>query len=82
MPGTEQEFSFTLHLSVPELTDQIADALYGAGCDDALAGMSGGVVFLDFTRVARSYEDAVQSAIADVRSIGIEATLAPNEADN
>jgi hypothetical protein len=77
MAATQQEFQFTLHLLVPELTDTILDALYCAGCDDALPGMSNGVVFLDFTRAADSYEGAVQSALNDVRSAGFEAKLAP-----
>jgi hypothetical protein len=77
----QRTFKFTLHvLNVSELTDDIATALYEAGCDDALAGMSNGVVFLDFDREADSFEEAVQSAIADVQSAGFEARLVPTPA--
>jgi hypothetical protein len=59
--------AFTLILSGPEATEELAEALYGGGCDDALLGSSGGVVTLDFTREAPSRRDAVVSAIRDVR---------------
>ena len=68
--------TFTLVLSgVRELTDEVCDALYEAGCDDALPGMTDGVVFLDFTREAGSIQEAVLSAISNVERAGIGARV-------
>jgi hypothetical protein len=45
------------------------DALFEAGCDDATIGVgSPGSIALDFAREAASAEEAVRSAIADVRT--------------
>jgi hypothetical protein len=75
MSFSRKAFEFTLILpSVGELTDQLTDALYESGCDDALVGCQNGMLFLDFRRDADSMESAVQSAIADVQSAGIATT--------
>lgn len=66
---------------VPELTDEATDALYEAGCDDALAGSRNGVVFLDFDREAGSFQDAALSAIASAESAGIGAKVIRIEPD-
>lgn len=64
-------FSFTLIVDGPDLQDaEVVDALYEAGCDDALVGASEGVQFLDFDREAQSAGEAVRSAVADVESVG------------
>lgn len=50
-----REDEFTLILSgIDELTDEILDRLYKAGCDDALLGVRDGIVFADFAREAQS----------------------------
>lgn len=73
---TKQTHTFTLILSgLTELTDDVSDALFETGCDDALVGIRDGVVFLDFDREASSFHEAVQSAIADVEGAGIGATV-------
>lgn len=65
-----QGFTFTLMVEGPDLqADELVDALYEAGCDDALVGRSGGVQFLDFDREADSIGEAVLSAVADVKSV-------------
>ena len=47
--------------------DDVADRLYGGGCDDALIGIGHpGSIALDFTREAASAYEAVMSAISDV----------------
>lgn len=46
------------------------DRLYKAGCSDALIGVAKGIVVLDFTREAKSFKHAVESAIRDVRRAG------------
>ncbi|MYE31265.1 MAG: DNA-binding protein [Chloroflexi bacterium] len=74
MSGNEEigmpSYEFTLIVEGPDLqTDARIDALYEAGCDDALVGRSHGVQYLDFDRDALSLEDAVLSAISNVESI-------------
>lgn len=65
------KFSFTLILAgSPELTDDLAEGLYTAGCDDGSPGMSNGVTLIDFHREAESLEAALRSAIADVNAAG------------
>jgi len=45
------------------------DALYDAGCDDAVVGVGQyGMIGLDFTRAAASAEDAIRSAVDNVRT--------------
>ncbi len=59
----------TLILDRPS-SEEMADALFEAGCDDPTLSMSGGVTSLDFNREAESLEDAIASAIANVESTG------------
>ena len=64
-------YDFTLVLSgVSELTDDLADRLFQAGCDDGSPGSCNRVVSIDFHRKAESLEKAIRSAIAGVRSAG------------
>src|SRR4051794_35160032 len=66
-------YEFTLVLSgISEITDELADALYAAGCDDALLGMQDGIVFLDFTRESASLMDAIVTAILAVEDAGVD----------
>ena len=76
MKTSSQTYDFTLILAgVPELTDEVTDALFEAGCDDATVGQREGAVFLDFTREAKSRTEAIQSAIAAVEGAGIGARV-------
>lgn len=63
-------YDFELILAATEMTEDMADRLYGAGCDDGLVASRGGVVFVDFIREGDSLKAAVASAIADVRKAG------------
>ena len=66
-----QTWRFSLIIEGRDLDDDDAlDALFEAGCDDALFGGSNGVQCADFHREAERIEDAVLSAIAAVESIG------------
>ena len=75
------KYSFTLVLAhVPEITREIEDSLFEAGCDDALLGSRDGIAYLDFDRVADSLQEAVHSAIRDVRKAGLTvARIEPDE---
>jgi hypothetical protein len=71
--GMVAKHSFTLVVAKPvELTDSLADDLYAAGCEDATPGSSDGVMVVEFHREAASLEEAIRSAIADVRRTGLE----------
>ncbi len=64
-------YEFTLTLAgVEELTVEVADALYEAGCDDASPHSTGPRIDLDFHREAESLASAIGSAIADVERAG------------
>lgn len=66
-------WEFTLIVQdVAEMTDSLANALYDAGCDDATVGSSCGVARVSFSREAVSLQDAIQSALRDVRKAGCE----------
>ena len=53
--------------------DDIADALYGGRCDDAAVHSSGPTVHVSFDREAESLDAALMSALADLRTAGLEA---------
>lgn len=66
------KFEFTLFLSgLTEITDDAANALYEAGCDDASPASCDGVVWITFHREADSLDAAVRSAMADVQKAGL-----------
>ncbi|MCY4423824.1 MAG: hypothetical protein OXC06_12225 [Acidimicrobiaceae bacterium] len=63
-------YNFILETSGRDvLDDEVIDALYEAGCDDAGIGRFLGVDHLDFDREAGSFCEAVRSAIEDVQSV-------------
>jgi len=63
------EFNFTLVVSgANEETDGLEDALFNAGCDDALIYFKNGVTYLEFDRTASDMKDAILSAISQVES--------------
>ncbi len=65
------EYEFTLILSgIEELTREVLDAFYEAGCDDAMIGIRDGIAFADFCRESASLQEAVLSAIRDVERTG------------
>ena len=78
---TRTKFDFTLETSGRSLLDdEVADALYEAGCGDAGIGRFLGVHYVGFTREAGSYCEAVRTAIEDVQSVpGVNVTRVVNE---
>jgi len=65
------KYEFRLILEGPlELTEEIADELYAAGCDDGTPGACEGVFSIDFHREAESLEAAIRSAMRNVKSAG------------
>ena len=73
----QREHDFTLALTgINEITTEIEDALFEAGCDATLSVRSGRV-FLTFSRVAPTLKDAILAAINDVRKANIGADVLP-----
>ena len=66
-----ETFEFQVMLAgVDQITGEMADALFSAGCDDGTPFSTGGMAGIGFSREARSLEEAVRSAIADVARAG------------
>jgi hypothetical protein len=83
MRDSNATWSFSLVLTgFAEATGEIEDALYEAGCSDALLSFYGTAPVLDFDRQAESYEHAVINAIDDVERAGISATVLRVEPDD
>ncbi len=76
------KYSFTLILKGRlELTEEIADELFEAGCSDGTPGTCDGVFSIDFRREADSLEEAIRSAIANVKSAGYRVERVEIEAE-
>jgi hypothetical protein len=66
-----KRYHFTLFISgAMTPTPQVENALFEAGCDDALLGSREGETFLDFEREEVSLEEALKTAVHQVESIG------------
>lgn len=68
----EHEFTLALGGEHGELTDEMLDRFFEAGCDDALVSISAGRLFVDFARPGANMKDALVKAIRDVRAAGFE----------
>jgi len=55
---------------VAEVTDDQADALFAAGCDDGTPVSRNGSAWIHFDREGLSLEEAIRSAIAQVQAAG------------
>lgn len=65
-------YEFVIVLDDVEMAnDDLADRLFDAGCDDGTLYSSGGEAAVGFAREAESLEQAIRSAVADLRSAGI-----------
>ena len=72
----EREHDFALVIDgVPELTRKVEDALFQAGCDDATFAIQYGRLYGEFSRRAKSLEEAILGAIRDVRKAKIGAKV-------
>jgi len=63
------EFSLILRQGT-EITEELADELFDAGCDDGTPGTFCGTPYISFHREAESLESAIRSAVADVQKTG------------
>jgi hypothetical protein len=65
------KYEFTLILVQPDVTDEDADKLYDAGCDDASILTRDGVTRLQFDRQASNLDEALATAIQCVERAGL-----------
>jgi hypothetical protein len=70
MSSTKRTFEFTFVLGgIDELTEEMADAFYEAGCDDSTLAVIHGVPEIHFSREADSFPEALYTAIRDVERV-------------
>jgi hypothetical protein len=69
--GRIMRFDFKVIL-VPEtdLSEDMAEALFEAGCDDGTPVVSNGMPLIFFHREAANLHEAIRSAVADVQRTG------------
>lgn len=68
-----KQFEFDVILrETPAITDEAADALFEAGCDDATPVSRDGRAWLHFDRKSASLEEAIRSAIAQAQAAGFD----------
>jgi hypothetical protein len=75
-------FDFTMILA-PEtdLSEDMAEALFAAGCDDCTPVMSNGVPLIYFRREAVNLHEAIRSAVANVQQAGCKVAEVRIEAE-
>ena len=67
MKHRRKAYNFALVLTgISEPGGQIEDALYEAGCDDALLSFRSGIAYLEFDREAQGLKEAIVSAVRDL----------------
>jgi hypothetical protein len=67
-------YQFTLILAdLTEVTDEQANALFEAGCDDGTICSRNGQAHIRFTRESPSLEEAINSATAAITQAGLRA---------
>jgi hypothetical protein len=64
-------YEFSLIPVEPDVTDEDADRLYEAGCDDASILTRDGVTRVQFHRHASNLDEALASALQNVESAGL-----------
>ena len=65
-----------------EVTDDQADALFAAGCEDGTPASCDGLAWVHFDREAPSLEDAIRSAVAQIQAAGFRASKVELDADS
>lgn len=65
-------FKFCLKINRDSISNELSDALYEAGCGDAIVSELGGQVRLSFAREATDNTSAVMSAVMDIQAAGCD----------
>jgi hypothetical protein len=81
-PTRDYDFLLVLDLQSEYLSDDEIDILCEAGCCDGTFGVSNGVPEAGFTREAADILDAITSAISDIETAGVGATVVRVEPDD
>lgn len=68
----KKTYGFSVVLTASSLSVEECDAHYEAGCDDGTIVTRNRATFIAFDRKAESLEQAIRSAIANVRAAGLE----------
>jgi hypothetical protein len=65
-------FEFTVVASCPDgnIAD-LSERLFDAGCDDATISLQKGAAIIEFDRESKSFYHALNSALEDVKSVGV-----------
>jgi len=63
-----------------DMTEELADQLFEAGCDDGTPGVCRGVPVIGFSREAECLESAIRSAVADVQKNRLRCRASPDRA--
>ena len=66
------KYEFSLILTATDVTDEEADKLYEAGCDDGSILSRGNLTIVQFDRDAPTLDAALASAIRDVEGAGFQ----------
>lgn len=75
-------YAFDVFLKgVTDIDEDQADQLFEAGCDDGTPTGCDGEVWIHFDRESTSLEEAIRSAIAQVRSVGFSVSKVQLDAD-
>ncbi len=78
-----KEHEFTLILNdVNEMTEDLSNRLFEAGCDDGSPYSSSGITGIRFHRKSETLEQAIRSAVADIGKAGITAARLVIEQDD
>ncbi len=65
-----EAYTFTLMVEGPDLhAPSMIDALFDAGCDDALVASIDGAQYVELDREAETLQDAILSAVMDIESV-------------
>jgi hypothetical protein len=67
---------------VSEVTDDQADRLFAAGCDDGTPACCNGVAWVHFDREASLLEEAIHSAVTQVQRAGFRVSKIEIDADS
>ena len=68
--------------NVAEMTDDQADALFAAGCDDGTPVSRNGSAWIHFDREGTSLEEAMRSAVAQVQAAGFSVSKIELDVDS
>ena len=74
------EFNVVLK-DTTDVTDDQADALFAAGCEDGTPASSNGIAWVHFDRQAPSLEEAIRSAVGQIQAAGFATARVEIDAD-